>query len=188
MSGASSLTLSNAKLVNEGQFSGGTGGTVYLVGNASNADASLDGMGTTTFQHLTVDKTANAARVITTVQVNGSLTLQSGGVELSSGDISFGSTGMLMNETETNRVFGTGGALLATANLNAPTAVNPANLGMEITSVANLGNTQVKREHSAFSIAAPSFFRSFEVTPANNTSLDATIKYYYLDAELNGNA
>ncbi len=71
MSGASSLTLSNAKLVNEGQFSGGTGGTVYLVGNASNADASLDGMGTTTFQHLTVDKTANAARVITTVQVNG---------------------------------------------------------------------------------------------------------------------
>ena len=71
MSGASSLTLSNAKLLNEGQFSGGTGGTVFMTGNAANNNASIDGMGTTTFQNLTINKSANAARVNFDIQVNG---------------------------------------------------------------------------------------------------------------------
>lgn len=120
--------------------------------------------------------------------VTGNLTLTSGGVSLSNGNIDFGSTGSLQSETETNRVFGTGGYLQATATLNAPTNSNPANLGAMITSTANLGSTIIKRAHSSFMLNGNGINRSFDIVPINNTALNATLKFIYLDAELNGNA
>jgi hypothetical protein len=106
---------------------------------------------------------------------------------LSSGNVDFGSTGSLLNETETNRVFGTGGYLQATAVLNAPSNSNPANLGAVITSTANLGNTVIKRVHSPFILNGDGINRSFDIAPVNNTGLNATLKFNYLEAELNGN-
>ena len=184
--GNSVITLNNTKFSNNGTFAG-TSGTVLIMGNGSNANTTIAGTGTTTFNNLTINKTANNAQLNQNIAVTGNITLTSGGVSLSTGNIDFGSTGILLNETETNRIFGTGGYLQATAALNAPTNSNPANLGAIITSTANLGSTVIKRAHAPFVLNGNGINRSFDIVPANNTGLNATLKFVYLDAELNGN-
>ena len=184
--GNSVITLSNAKFSNNGTFAG-TSGTVLIMGNGSNANTTIAGTGTTTFNNLTINKSANNAQLNQNIAVTGNLTLTSGGVSLSNGNVDFGSTGTLLSETETNRVFGTGGYLQATTALNAPNNSNPANLGAIITSTANLGSTVIKRAHTPFVLNGNGINRSFDIAPANNTGLNATLKFVYLDAELNGN-
>lgn len=184
--GNSVITLNNTKFSNNGAFAG-TSGTVQITGNGSNTNTTIAGTGTTTFNNLIINKTANNAQLNQNIAVTGNITLTSGGVSLSSGNIDFGSTGSLLNETETNRIFGTGGYLQATAVLNAPNNSNPANLGAIITSTANLGSTVIKRTHSPFVLNGNGINRSFDITPTNNTGLNATVKFNYLDAELNGN-
>jgi Secretion system C-terminal sorting domain len=68
-------------------------------------------------------------------------------------------------------------------------AVNPGNLGAVITSAQNLGSTTIRRGHIAASnvvASKPSINRYFDITPTNNTGLNATLRFNYFDAELNG--
>ncbi|MDX2280728.1 MAG: hypothetical protein NW218_14170, partial [Saprospiraceae bacterium] len=188
ISGTGTLTLSNAKLTNNGVFASGTDGTLLFAGNAANANASLNGTGTTTLQNLVVNKSANHAQLNQDITVNGNLNLLSGGFELNNGDVSLGNDAMLLNETEANRVFGAGGELIRTILLNAPGSINPSNLGLEITSSANLGLTIIRRGQSAYVLASGnSILRYFNIIPANNNGLDAIFRMFYFDSELNSN-
>ncbi len=71
--------------------------------------------------------------------------------------------------------------------LTAPDEVNPGNLGFEITSGTTLGLTRVSRGHTV-QTAGPgsSIARFYDVTAATDTGLDALVRVYYHDAELNG--
>jgi hypothetical protein len=74
-------------------------------------------------------------------------------------------------------------------DLNAPSQANPANLGLLITSAANLGSTSLSRYFSAQNVGAASGIeRYYVVVPTNNSGLNATLRFTYFDAELNGNA
>jgi Secretion system C-terminal sorting domain len=179
------LTLNNTKLTNNGTVSA-TNSTVILSGNGNNS--TIGGSGITSFNNLTIDKTSNNAQLNQTIDVSGNLSLTSGSLELVAGSINFGTTGSLQNETAANRVYGTGGELIANATLNAPNSTNLANLGAEITSTENLGNTIIKRGHtSASGTGGSSLLRYYDITPTNNTALNATLKFSYFDTELNGN-
>ncbi len=184
--GASTLTLSNCQLTNNGTFNA-SNGTVVFRGNATNVNSSINGNGSSNFKNVTINKSTNGVRLSQNISVSGDLTLISGGLELSAGNVDFGTTGSLRNETNTNRVFGSGGKLIATATLNAPNFSNPANLGANVTSTQNLGVTVIKRGHSAFSPQGAAVLRYFEISPANNIALNASLKFDYLDPELNGN-
>jgi hypothetical protein len=67
-------------------------------------------------------------------------------------------------------------------------AENPGNLGLIITSGANWGNTVIRRSHNTFTNpgGGSSIARSYVVQPANNTGLNAFLRMYYMDAEING--
>ena len=184
--GTSIVTLQNAKLTNNGSYTA-SNGTLLYTGSATNANASANGSGTTQLKNLTVNKSANALQINKNVAVATALTLTAGGVELVAGNIDFGTTGSLLSETATNRAYGTGGELRCTAALSAPSAQNPANLGVVITSAANLGTTTVYRGHSAFSPNGSAINRYYKITPTTNTGLNATLRFNYFDAELNGN-
>jgi hypothetical protein len=82
-----------------------------------------------------------------------------------------------------------GGTIKITALLNAPQAVNPGNIGVELTSPANLGLTVISRGHvqQTGSDGEPSIQRYFEITPGMNTGLDASLRFFYLNGELGGN-
>lgn len=116
---------------------------------------------------------------------SGTFVVSGGGiVDLKGGTMTFTETGAL-SETNGGRV--TGGLLTATRTLNAPSTVNVAGLGVEITSNADLGETTVTRGHVAQTGEGnQGILRFYDIAPSTNTGLDATLVFHYHDAELNG--
>lgn len=100
-----------------------------------------------------------------------------------------GNNGSLTGESETARITGTtGGQVLFTTTLNAPTSINPGNLGAIISSSQNLGTVIIKRGHQSQTNGGgngSSIFRYYDITPANNSGLNATLRFQYFDTELN---
>jgi len=73
------------------------------------------------------------------------LVLNSGNLELNNHTIDLGATGHIAEERNEARITGiSGGIIKATVLLNAPRSVNPGNIGVEITSAANLGLTPLQ--------------------------------------------
>lgn len=186
ITGGGTLVLLNTKLTNNGSVQA-TEGVVRLAGNGTADQSVISGSGSTTIQQLIIDKSANNARLSQNISITQSLTLVSGGLELAGGNVNLGNTGQLIGETETRRVFGSSGRLIASVSLSAPNAANPGNLGAVISSAANLGATTIERGHAAYSPSGPGLLRSYHITAANNSGLNATLRFYYLDTELNGN-
>jgi hypothetical protein len=185
--GNAMITIADGSFTNNGTFNSNNS-TLTFTGTASSANSSISGSTPTVFNNIVVNKTGNNVQVNQNISVKGNLSFTEGGIELKAGDIDFGTTGSLQNETEFNKAFGTGGKLLATATLNAPNAVNPANLGATLTSTQNLGSTTIKRAHNVFASKNTSIQRNYEINPTNNVNLNATLRLRYFDNELNGNA
>jgi hypothetical protein len=184
--GTSTITLNNAKLNNGGTFTDAAG-TLLYTGDATASNSTIEGAGTTNLNHVTINKSSNNVQLNKNIAVKGNLTLSAGGIVLNNGTIDLGTTGKLQNENETNHISGTGGTIQAKADLNAPTAANPGSLGAVITSTSNLGNTTIVRSHAGQTAEGSSILRNYTITPTNNTGLDATLVFNYLDAELNSN-
>jgi hypothetical protein len=182
------ISLYNTSVQNNGTISS-TNGSFVFSGSSNNIIA---GNGTTNLNALQLSK-QNGAQL--QLQKNISVT---GAVSFSGGILDLGNNqlqlvypgGMLQNESPATRLTASGtGEVYITQTLNAPAAVNPGNLGATITSSENLGATVIKRGHKVQVNATndQSIARYFTITPANNTALNATLKFSYLDAELNNN-
>lgn len=187
LSGNAQLTLNNTDLVNNGIFSTGSS-TVLFNGGVSSV---IGGTQPVQFYYLEINKTASGyVRLNRNIGIAGQAGFVSGFLDLNGFDADLGTTGTLFGEQGTSRVIGNnGGAVLYTTILNAPTLANPANLGAFITSVQNLGNVTIRRGHQSQVNGygnGNSILRYYEITPANNTALDATLRFSYFDEELNG--
>jgi len=187
VNGAGNLVINNGGLSNAGTFTAGTG-TVALTGTAQPTSTSLSGTSPINFYNLSINKTGGGARLLRNTSITNNLLLNNGNIDLNGFDIDLGSTGSLVGESVFSKVVGSsGGSINRTVLLNAPINVNPGNIGIEITSAANLGLTTIKRgqtqqvNNSGFSIN-----RYFDIIPTNNTALNASIKMYYQDTELAG--
>jgi hypothetical protein len=104
-------------------------------------------------------------------------------------DLDLGSTGSLVNENENSRVIGpNGGQVSSTAILNGALLENPGNLGAVISSTQNMGSVAIKRGHQSQNGVGltNSILRYYDITPANNVNLEASLQINYFDAELNG--
>ena len=158
-------------------------GQTMLIGNATSTISS-----TSSIKNLTLAKTTGAfVNLLSNFAVTGTLKFTSGKLDLNSFDLNLGTTGILNGENESNHITGSAGTVISEATLNAPSDANPGNLGISLTSTANLGSTIIKRGNYALTNGANvSIKRFYDVTPNNNTNLDATVKIKYLDAELNG--
>jgi hypothetical protein len=111
-------------------------------------------------------------------------------VNLNNNNIVLIPTALLTGEKETSRISGaSGGYVEITKNLNAPVADDPGNLGAVISSAANLGAVTIRRGHQ-FQVnpygGGSSILRYYDIMPANNSALNATLRINYLDGELNG--
>ncbi len=142
------------------------------------------------FHRLTLDKGGAGLQLQTSISVDDELRFTQGSLDLNGQEISLGTTGSLVNESEAHRAFNSGAAtarILAVRDLNAPSQANPANLGLLITSAANLGSTSLSRHFAPQSVGAASGIeRYYIVVPTNNSGLNATLRFTYFDAELNG--
>jgi hypothetical protein len=118
-----------------------------------------------------------------TVKVNSLAGIMLGDLNLNGNVLDLGNTGSL-NESA-GRVKGAG-KIVAARELNAPAGSDPIGIGAWIHSSANLGMTTIERYNSfASGNSNTGVSRIFNITPANNTNLNATLFFYYKEAELN---
>lgn len=200
LTGAGNFTLNENATLRTGNADGISAsamlGSVQMTGTRSyhaNASYIYNGTDAQTFgdglpASVKSVEVVNAAGVtlMNDLAVTGSLKVTNGDLDLGGKTISLTGSATL-TETAGNTVKGTSGKITASANLNAPSSVNPGGLGAVISSSANLGNTVVERYHSAASgNGNTGILRRYNVQPATNTGLNATMRFYYDESELNG--
>jgi hypothetical protein len=140
------IVVNNGKFSNNGDFAAG-GSTLYITGSAATGFSTIGGASVTIFNHLEINKSSNDTRLDYDIELDGNITMKGGNLILNFSDIILG--GKISGETATTRITGTdGGAIIKTVNLNMPSAENPGNLGVEITSIKNLGQTNIQRRHT----------------------------------------
>ena len=128
----------------------------------------------------------------TSLQVSNTLHFQNGSIDLNNHQLQLTDSGVLQGESETSRITGvTGGTVtVSAAGVNNPIQFNAGNLGAALTSGANLGNLTVSRGSKPATNPVYGTMhgiqRTFLIQPQNNTALNATLRFYYLDAELDG--
>lgn len=154
-----------------------------------NADISISGGTLPFFTNVETALTGSSKIILQrSINISQRLNFQSGLLDLNNNNIDLGTTGSVIGESETARVTGANGGYIQIINtLNAPFLINPGNLGAIFTSAQNFGNTTIRRGHQSQSIAAGSsgILRYYDISPTNNSGLNATLGFSYLDAELN---
>jgi hypothetical protein len=183
------IIFDNMNVVNNGSF-------VQVIGNGTakftgNADVNISGSSIATFDKLNIAKTISKKVTLQqNVNVVGQVNFTSGLLDLTNSVLNLGTTGTVNGETETSRIFATGNGYVQVINLlNAPVSANPGNLGAIITSTKNLGSVTIKRGHIAqlnVSGFTPGILRYYDILPAIDNGLKATLRFQYFDAELNG--
>ncbi len=179
------IVLQDVNLVNNGTINH-TSGNIKFTGTAIN---SISGNGTLSLYNLEVNKTANSVSLSRNISVKNQIQFTAGILNLNAYNIDLGATGSLENENENSRITSSGiGVVKSTKVLNAPVEANPGNLGAVITSTENLGSVTIQRGHQSqinSQGTGNSILRFYEITPTNNASLKATLRFKYFDAELN---
>ncbi|WP_315822246.1 hypothetical protein [Paraflavitalea speifideaquila] len=180
------LVFQNLDLNNNGHFTADNS-TVIFTDHLNQRPALINGNSKTAFHHLTINQPIQLAHDI---QVTGNLLLNQGNLQLDHYTLDLDSSGNIIGERNESHIIGrSGSSITRTAVLQAPQQVNPGNIGVSITSPANLGLTRIIRGHNTpvptSSSAATN--RTFDIQPANNKNLQATLQFHYLDAELSGN-
>jgi hypothetical protein len=154
------------------------------------ADVAISGTTLPSFSTIQLAKTGSSKLILQRSISANLISFQSGLIDLNGNNIDLGTTGQLSNETEASHIIGPNGGYVQIVNtLNAPNSSNAGNLGAIISSSQNLGSTTIRRGHLSQmngSSRGNSILRYFDITPTNNTSLNATLRFVYLDAELNG--
>lgn len=189
VSGAPGIVLQDAALINDGELSAGKSLFVFT-GNAASKATFIGGSRPVAFYRLALNKPQGSLLLDNNISVADMLSIDNGNIELNNHTIDLGATGSISGERNDARITGAyGGTVKTTALLNAPQAVNPGHIGVEITSASNLGMTTVTRGHVAQDNAAgeTGIQRYFDITPAVNTNLQVSLRFYYFDNELAGN-
>ncbi|MEA1873873.1 MAG: hypothetical protein U9N51_05520, partial [Bacteroidota bacterium] len=134
VSSAAKIVLSeNASFENAGNFIHGNGEVIF----SGNANQEIAGTSTSTFYDLDINKSGGDLLAATDFNVANQLKMTSGQLDLQNATVDLGTAGIIVNETETNRIkvgnISTNiGTIQATHTINAVTDYNPANLGVLI--------------------------------------------------------
>lgn len=186
MGTGSYIVLNNVSFENNGTFNQ-TAGTVQFTGTTT---AEISGTTAPTFYRLGVNKSGSILHMQTPITVIDQVVFTNGIINLNNRVLTLNANALLMNESETSRIYDAmGGYVEISKPMIAPAAENPGQLGAIITSTEDLGSVTVRRGHQPQTNGAgtgTSILRYYDISPANNTALNATLRFNYLDAELNG--
>jgi hypothetical protein len=163
------------------------GGVTLYTGNNNN---SAGGSGAIRLWTLEMAKTQPVTLTLESgLQIGNALNFQRGLIELNGQELRLDSAALLNGENDQSRITGiNGGKAVALLNgVNAPNQLNIGNLGAMLTSPADLGSLTVSRSQVPAVSGDIGIQRTYFIQPQNNETLDATLRFYYLNAELNGN-
>lgn len=174
-------SLIRGNLTNSGTFQAGNNSLVRFWGDTP---SQINGNSFITFNRLRMDKADQNLQLNTNCTVSDELEMLAGNLDLNGNVLTM--DGVIKNESASSYIYGDG-HIVKTAELDAPNGINPGNVGVAITSTANLGTTTIRRFHNAQDVNGEmSIGRFYDIAPANNLGLDATVRFHYMDHELNG--
>jgi hypothetical protein len=143
----------------------------------------IDGDASMKFQNLTLEKTGGNLQLQTDIEIINQLILSTGLLDIENHDIHLDSTGTILNESDSNYIYGDAGKIISYKILNNPLNENIGNIGVEITSTENLGLTTITRSHASTSLGGnPSIFRSYEIT-SDSTFTDVDLNFHFVNNE-----
>lgn len=184
--GSPQLVFHNLGFTNNGYFKAANS-TVIFTDSTSTLPVSVGGNSRTSFHRLAINQDLQLAN---NVQVTGNIYFNRGNLQLDHYTLDLGHTGNIIGERNESRIIGkAGGTVTRTALLQSPNTINPGNIGVSITSAANLGETVITRGHGSplHTTGAATTDRYFDIAPTFNKDLNASLQFHYLDAELSGN-
>jgi hypothetical protein len=177
---------------NNGTFTHGDGEVIFL----GNVDQEVKGTSTSSFYDLEINKSAGDLLASTDFNVDNELKMTNGHLDLQDATVDLGTTGNIIDETESNRIkvgdiSSNTGTIQATRTLDNVTDFNPGNLGVLITTDQNLGSITVVRGHhqqegSGDFTGNYSIARYYEVPGIGKLDANNQLQLQYWDAELNG--
>jgi len=175
-----SLSSSNP-IVNSGTFNTSAGKIEY---NGTSAQSISNT--NITYNKLRINNNAGTSLLGATT-VNDTLSVVLGDLNLNGQILTISPTGYL-TETAGNTINGSSGYVTTTRSLNAPSALNVGGLGAVLTTAVNIGSTEIRRGHGVQNglNGSTSILRYYDITPATNTGLNATMVYNFDESELNG--
>ena len=188
--GTPNVVLNNTGIVNNGLFIPGNS-TLLLTGDDLTTVQYLGGSQTLSLYNVVIATASHAVRLDNDVLLSHAITLDSGNLDLNGHLLDLGSTGSIFGERDGACITGiTGGLIRRSAEMNAPQEFNPGNIGVAISSPADLGMVTIIRGHVAQPVAGgiTGIQRYFDIEPAANSGLQATLRLYYFDGELAGNS
>lgn len=183
------ITLQSIDLDNDGTiFLTPGAGKFHFSGSGNNV---IKGQSVPTFDVVIIAKTGSGVLSLEqNIRIASSIDFVSGNIDLNKKTIMLQPAAMLNGESETSRITGSnGGHVEISSTLNAPASINPGNLGVIITSAQNLGATTIRRGHQSQQNSGgggSSILRYYDITPADNSGLNATLRINYFDTEKNG--
>ncbi|HEY0678153.1 MAG TPA: T9SS type A sorting domain-containing protein [Chitinophagaceae bacterium] len=182
------VTLFNTDLQNNGTITVSNGSFVFS-GSSNN---SISGTGTTNMNMILLSKQSGSKLLLQkNITATGSVSFNGGILDLTDKSLELiYPGGILQNESAVSRITASGsGQVFISQLLNNPAGVNPGNLGAVITSSQNPGQTIIKRGHAVQvnSLNEQSITRYFDISPSNNSGLNANLRINYFDTELNNN-
>ena len=193
MNGQVQLVMNNIAFNNDGGFIAGSG-NVRFIGAIGALTNSIMGNTITTFNHLTLHTDpVSGVFLQQDLTVTGNLGMEAGQLMLNGHAVTLSGAGQILGESNTSPIEdlspGTGSVSIS-RKLFAPQAVNPGNIGIEISSSANLGSTAVIRHFDGQSsmTGGTGIARWFSITPAFNSGINASARIHYLDHELGNNS
>lgn len=186
LNGNAKMVVEDGKFSSEGYINFQESEVIFK-GSAPTDACTIYGNPFPEFYQLTIDKSQHDVKLLNHINVKYALKMAQNDLELNGNNVYLVETGKLGGEHENSRVKGAiGGFVAKTVELNQPNAENPGAMGLEITSSENLGPVTILRGHDIQSIGAnESIARYFDLTPSNNQNLNATLRFNYLEAELN---
>lgn len=180
------LVFANTSLVNNGTCYN-TSGRFVFSGNVANT---ISGSNAVQIQELEISKSNGALlNLQQNIGISGKVVFTSSNINLNDFTLDLGTTGFLESESESSTITSAAnGQVWSTTVLNSPISANPGNLGAFITSTQNLGTVVLKRGHQSQITGngiTSSILRYYDISPTNNSELNATLRFSYLEGELN---
>jgi hypothetical protein len=181
------IVLNDANFVNNGSFTAGAS-TLLFTGSAAKQTMLIGGSSRTAFYNLSINRPFEQLQLDNDISVSGALNFTAGNLELNNRRLDLGSTGFIVGENINARIMGAkGGVVVATAMLNAPARVNPGNIGVELTSSANLGATTITRGHvQQVNARGQSGINRYYDIKAANSNAPVSVRFFYLQPEVGG--
>ena len=163
-------------------------GTVKIAGSVTQT---ISGITPCAFNNLSIQSgiSTDALRLEQNIILTGTLNMIQGKFNLDDYSVEMGTTGVVTNESNSARIFGASGELRSQRILAANSTYNDiAGMGISITTGSiSPGATFIERGHQSqqAGVQNNSIQRYFDISPAINNALDATLRLNYFDDELN---